>query len=60
MPLSKCNKATGKCEMCPKGTSSPGCVPDAACENTCSQGPTTKKYKCDWDTTPKCVEDPNG
>lgn len=57
MPLSQCDKDTGKCMPCKSGA---GCVPDAACENTCSHIK-KDKYRCSWNTTqPTCVQDEKG
>jgi len=60
LPLSKCDRTTGKCSPCDK--SAPGCVPAAACDNTCTIGPAPSElYKCSWNTTvPKCVQDKEG
>jgi len=57
--LSKCNKTTGKCDQC--SSSGTGCVPDAACNKTCSILPPDQAFKCDWSKEqPTCMKDKNG
>lgn len=61
MTLSKCNRTTGKCHECDK--EDPGCVPAAACENTCKPNPHPpgELYECSWNTTvPKCIQSEQG